>query len=63
MYKYIGRHSHSSVVLSDDSVILMGGAEPSGVFSNQVWKLSNGGFTWTLLTDKAWGTDGGKSKL
>ncbi len=54
----IGRRDPTSVALPDGSVLVMGGATSSGV-SNEVFKSIDGGRTWRLLTDTAWGTSGG----
>ncbi len=48
------------MVLSDGSVLVLGGYTNSNVESNEVWKSNDGGVSWTLLTNNAWGT-GGKS--
>ncbi len=59
----IGRYGHSSVVLSDGSVLVMGGMTSSGTYSNELFKSTDGGLTWALLTSSAWGTSGGKHFL
>jgi hypothetical protein len=43
----VGRRSHTSSVLQDGSIVLLGGFSNS--YSNEVWKSSDGGSTWTLL--------------
>jgi hypothetical protein len=53
---YLARYYHSSVVLLDGSVLVMGG---SGSGPNEIWKSSSGGLSWSLLTNTAWGTGGG----
>ncbi len=60
LFFFKGRYSHSSVVLSDGSVLVMGGITTPGVGvrSNEVYKSSNGGLTWALLTSSAWPTGG-----
>ena len=50
----------SSVVLSDGSVLVFGGETTGRVYSNEVWKSSDKGANWALLTNTAWGTNGGK---
>ncbi len=44
------------MVLPDGSVLVLGG----GGGSNDVWKSSDGGLKWDLLTATAWGPNGGK---
>ncbi len=59
---FIGRSSHSSVVLADGSVLVIGGETRSGSsvgYSNEVFKSIDGGANWALLTNSAWGTNGG----
>ena len=51
--EWTGRFSHSSVVLPDGSILLIGGWVGSA--NGEVWQSSNGGATWTLITDaSAW---------
>jgi hypothetical protein len=59
---YQGRSGHSSVVQSDDAVMVMGGTVSSGLVSNEIWKSNDGGVSWALVTDSAWET-GGKDSL
>ena len=40
------------MVLSDGSVLVMGGIV-AGVFKNDVWKTVNGGASWILVTSSA----------
>ncbi len=47
------------MLLPDGSVLVMGGTTSSGK-SNEVFQSTDGGRTWRLLTDTAWGTSGGK---
>jgi PKD repeat protein len=44
-----GRRLHSSVVMPDGSIVLMGGS-PGG---NDVWRSMDNGATWTLMTANA----------
>ena len=57
---FIGRLAHSSVVLPDGSVLELGGYSNIGKYSNEVWRSSDKGANWALLTNTAWGTNGGK---
>ncbi len=55
---FIGRKGHSSVVLNDGSILVLGGqANVGGYASNEVWKSSDDGVTWDRLTTAAWGDD------
>jgi PGF-pre-PGF domain-containing protein len=45
------RYSHSSVVMPDGSIILMGGM--TGVLMNDVWRSPDNGTTWTEITPSA----------
>ncbi len=56
---FLGRSDYSSMVLPDGSVLVMGGITSSGK-SNEVFKSTDGGRNWALLTNTAWGTSGGK---
>jgi hypothetical protein len=47
---FLGRAGHSSVVLSDGSVLVMGGWTSGYVESKEVWKSSDKGVNWVLLT-------------
>ncbi len=42
------RASHSSVAMPDGSIVLMGGY--NGNFKNDVWKSTDNGSHWTLMT-------------
>ena len=54
----IGRYGHSSVVLSVNTVLVMGGCGNGGDF-NEVWRSDhNEGSTWSLVTENAWSTGG-----
>jgi hypothetical protein len=57
-----GRSGHTSLVLLDGSVLLMGGVgvvyyndvwKYNDVYYNDVWKSTDGGITWTALTSNA----------
>jgi len=47
-----GRYDHSSVAMSDGSIILMGGRDKSGRL-NDVWQSTDNGVTWTQQTASA----------
>ena len=47
-----GRDRHSSVVLPDGSIVLMGGQNESGLL-NDVWRSEDKGATWTQMTANA----------
>jgi hypothetical protein len=51
-----GRSGHSSVALSDNTILVMGGvsAYTTNAYSNDVWKSVDGGSTWNLVTNTAW---------
>jgi uncharacterized delta-60 repeat protein len=46
------RYSHNSVVMSDGSIVLMGGFDSSG-HKNDVWRSTDNGATWTQQTASA----------
>ncbi len=48
----IARSSHTSVVLLDGSVLLMGGSGTIGSMKD-VWKTVDGGASWILVTSSA----------
>lgn len=45
------RYSHTSVVLPDGSIVLMGGDD--GEFKDDVWRSTDQGATWTLINSSA----------
>ena len=53
---WAGRLGHSSVVMPDGSIVLMGGqieghdAEMNPLYKNDLWRSTNDGATWTLVT-------------
>ncbi len=49
----VARAGHASVVLSDGSVLVMGGYVVGGSVKNDVWKTANGGASWILVTSSA----------
>ncbi len=46
------RYAHSSAVLPDGSIVLMGGLDGSG-FKNDVWRSTDNGATWTQMNVSA----------
>jgi PKD repeat protein len=50
--RWPARNAHSSIVLSDGSIILMGGQNISR-FLNDVWRSADNGATWTQVTSHA----------
>jgi PKD repeat protein len=47
------RYYHTSVVLPDGTIVLMGGVNSSGSLTNDVWQSANGGRTWTQVNASA----------
>jgi PKD repeat protein len=43
----------SSVVMPDGSIILMGGNMPRGITTNDVWRSTDNGATWTMVNGDA----------
>ena len=41
------------MVLSDGSVLVMGGSDNVSGYKNDVWKTVNGGASWILVTSSA----------
>jgi hypothetical protein len=58
----VARTSHTSVMLSDGSVLVMGGYDDTFSRTNDVWKTVNGGANWILVTSSA-GWTGKKTRL
>ena len=48
----VARYGYTSVVLSDGSVLVMGGEDRYGK-KNDVWKTVDGGASWILVTSSA----------
>jgi len=48
-----GRYSHTSVLLPDGSIVLMGGLDTSGNNDNEVWRSTDNGATWTEVNASA----------
>lgn len=58
---WAGRYAHSSVVMHDGSIVLMGGSSSSGA-KNDVWRSTNGGSTWIEVNSSAgWSARTGSS--
>jgi PKD repeat protein len=47
------RYGHSSVVMPDGSIILMGGSSANSICKNDVWRSTDNGVTWILVTASA----------
>ena len=45
---WTARYYHSSVVMPDGSIVLMGGKDSIG-YKNDTWRSTNNGVTWTLV--------------
>ncbi len=56
-FLYIARYSLASAVLLDGSILFMGGY-CAGTHYNDVWKSTNGGINWSLVTSAAWASGG-----
>ena len=52
---WLGRDGHTSVVMQDGSIVLMGGELDAGtwLYSNDVWRSTDKGATWTLINANA----------
>jgi hypothetical protein len=55
--KWTGRSSHSTAILQDGAILVMGGYGNGG-HSNEVWKSVDEGSSWSLVTSKAWSGGG-----
>jgi PKD repeat protein/type II secretory pathway component GspD/PulD (secretin) len=51
--EWSGRAGHTSVVLPDGSIVLMGGKEYGRPGKNDVWRSTDNGATWTEMTANA----------
>jgi len=47
------RSHHTSVVMPDGSIVLMGGRDGSGAYLNDVWRSTDNGVTWTRMAEHA----------
>ncbi|WP_321417777.1 PKD domain-containing protein [uncultured Methanomethylovorans sp.] len=57
------RYGHSSVVLPDGSIVIMGGFGDSG-YTNDVWRSNDNGSTWTQVNSNAdWSARYGHSSV
>jgi|GEM_PF-529725 len=50
---WAARYGHTSVVLSGDSILLMGGRSDINTRFNDTWRSDDGGATWTQQTENA----------
>jgi hypothetical protein len=50
---WTARYGHTSVVLPDGSIVLMGGYSSTGGYKNDVWRSTDNGATWTQQTASA----------
>jgi photosystem II stability/assembly factor-like uncharacterized protein len=58
------RSGHSSVVMPDGSIVVMGGIDSSKEYRNDVWRSTDNGATWTCMTKKAgWTPRSGHSSV
>jgi PKD repeat protein len=46
---WVGRFSHTTLVMPDGSIILMGGSTAAPVYFNDTWRSIDNGATWTLM--------------
>ncbi len=49
----VGRQGHTSMVLSDGSVLVVGGQVSSTSLKNDVWSTVDGGASWIMVTSRA----------
>ncbi len=52
----IGRADHSSEVTDDGTILLMGGVGLNQLYFNEVWKSSDQGKSWNIVSSSAWST-------
>jgi PKD repeat protein/photosystem II stability/assembly factor-like uncharacterized protein len=45
------RSHHTSLMMPDGSIVLMGGRESTGAFLNDVWRSTDNGATWTRMIE------------
>jgi hypothetical protein len=58
------RMQHSSVAMPDGSIVLMGGGDSTNGWKNDVWRSTDNGATWTLMTASAiWSARSGHSSV
>jgi PKD repeat protein len=50
---WAGRDLHTSVIMPDGSIVLMGGIDGSYNTRNDVWRSTDNGVTWTQMTSNA----------
>ena len=50
---WTGRNGPSSVMLSDGTIVIMGGYDGDSGFKNDVWRSTDGGATWTEVNSSA----------
>ncbi|MCK9593517.1 MAG: PKD domain-containing protein [Methanoregula sp.] len=51
---YEGRFGHSSVVIPNGSIILMGGEAWNVPYNNDAWRSTDNGATWTMIRGSIW---------
>jgi hypothetical protein len=56
----LGRYYHSSVALTDGTLVIMGGTGTNSIPFNEVWTSLDLGATWSLVTTTAWPSGGEK---
>ena len=49
-----GREDHTSVVMPDGSIVLMGGNDEFHIYKNEIWRSADNGVTWTNLPTPGW---------